>query len=309
MRITQGMISSNMLNSLNRSYAELDKYFNQLNTGKKFNRPSESPVAAMNALNYRTELSRIEQYQRNTDDLRNWYSHSDSALEQVTSGLQRVRELAVQVSNDTYNDSQRQNIIEEVKQVKQDLISVANMKVNDKYIFNGTNSNTPPIVAENGVIDYASSVFSNGQVNIEISGNSFLPANVKGSQVFGVMPEAASDPSNPSDDLFSVIDRFIASVENNDPDTNLEVNLDELDAVIDRAIDARADLGAKMNRLDLVENRLNQQEVISTQILSENEDVNFAETITNLMTQESIHRAALSSGARILQPTLLDFLR
>jgi len=64
-----------------------------------------------------------------------------------------------------------------------------------------------------------------------------------------------------------------------------------------------------MNRVELIENRLDQQEVIATQMMSNNEDVDYTEAITKLITQESLHRAALSAGARIIQPTLLDFLR
>jgi flagellar hook-associated protein 3 FlgL len=64
-----------------------------------------------------------------------------------------------------------------------------------------------------------------------------------------------------------------------------------------------------MNRLELVENRLAEQEIVATKTLSDNEDIDYAEAITKLITQESLHRAALSAGSRIIQPSLVDFLR
>lgn len=64
-----------------------------------------------------------------------------------------------------------------------------------------------------------------------------------------------------------------------------------------------------MNRLDLVENRLSEQEVIAKRVMSDNEDADMEKVIMNLKTQESVHRAALAAGSRIIQPTLLDFLR
>lgn len=300
MRVTQSMISNNMLSNLNKSYAELDKYFNQLNTGKKINRPSDDPVAAMNGMGYRTELSRVEQYQRNTNELHNSFDNSDAALDQVTSALQRVRELAVQASNGTNDDSQLESIAMEVEQIKLDLIDVANTKVNEKYIFNGTETNEAPIVVDDkGVISDSS--FDSGKVKIEVSGGTELIANVDGNDIFG---ELTDDES-----LFSVVQSFINKLDGTNPSGGIDESIGKLDGVIDKVINTRADLGARMNRLELVENRLGQQEIIATSTLSENEDVNYAETITNLITQQSIHRAALSSGAQIIQPTLLDFLR
>lgn len=300
MRVTQSMISNNMLKNLNKSYAELDKYFNQLNTGKKINRPSDDPVAAMNGMGYRTELSKVGQYQRNTNELHNWFDNSDAALEQATSGLQRIRYLAVQASNGTYDEAERKNIAKEVEQIKADLIDVANTSVNGKYIFNGTDTDNPPIADtdNDGQIEFS---FGTGKVNIEVSANTELTANIDGNTIFG-------DSGN-GEDLFAVIDKFIDKLENNNEDKDIDATIGELDKIIDNVVNARADLGARMNRLELVENRLEQQEVIATSTLSKNEDVNYAEAITNLITQQSLHRAALSSGSQIIQPTLLDFLR
>ncbi len=295
MRVTQSMLSNNLLRNLNQSYAEMDKYFNQLNTGKKFNRPSDDPVAAMKGIGFRTELHQVEQYQRNTNEVHNWLDNSDSALDQVNSGLQRIRYLAVQASNGTYGESELKSIAAEVEQIKADLIETANMKVNDKYIFNGTNTNIPPVNvdAEPIVVE-----FDDSQVIIKVATNSELAANVDGNKVF----------MNGEESLFDTIDHFIAKL-NGEIDEDMDESIADMDIFIDNVINSRADLGAKMNRLELIENRLAKQEIVATSTLSKNEDINYAETITNLITQESIHRAALSSGARIMQPTLLDFLR
>ncbi|MFD1607339.1 flagellar hook-associated protein FlgL [Oceanobacillus luteolus] len=295
MRVTQSMLSNNLLRNLNQSYAEMDKYFNQLNTGKKFNRPSDDPVAAMKGIGFRTELHQVKQYQRNTNEVHNWLDNLDSALDQVNSGLQRIRYLAVQASNGTYGESELKSIAAEVEQIKADLIETANMKVNDKYIFNGTNTNIPPVNvdAEPIVVE-----FDDSQVIIKVATNSELAANVDGNKVF----------MNGEESLFDTIDHFIAKL-NGEIDEDMDESIADMDIFIDNVINSRADLGAKMNRLELIENRLAKQEIVATSTLSKNEDINYAETITNLITQESIHRAALSSGARIMQPTLLDFLR
>ncbi len=85
--------------------------------------------------------------------------------------------------------------------------------------------------------------------------------------------------------------------------------LSKMDQHIDIFLKEQARVGAKQNRVEMMEDRIAQQEVTATKILSENEDVDMERVITELLTQESIHRAALSVGAKIIQPTLVDFLR
>ena len=85
--------------------------------------------------------------------------------------------------------------------------------------------------------------------------------------------------------------------------------MDVFDKHIDNFVSERAELGARVNRVEMIESRLAEQEVISERIMSNNEDADMEQVIIDLTTQESVHRAALSAGARIMQPTLMDFLR
>lgn len=290
MRITQGMLSNNMLRNLTSSYSKMDTLMNQVSTGKKINRPSDDPVIAMKGMGYRTELKQIEQYKRNTSEVHNWMDNTDSALDKATQTMQKLRELAVQASNDTYDASERENIMNEVTQLKEHMMDIANTSVNGKYIFNGTDTETPP-VNEDGEFDPSST----SPVLIDVSGGTKLQANVNPEDVFG-------------NDLFANIDSFIADLESNDQEA-IEGNISSLQGGIDNIINARADLGARMNRLELVENRLSEQEIVATSTMAENEDVDYEKAITELITQESLHRAALSAGSKIIQPSLIDFLR
>ncbi|GGC83008.1 flagellar hook-associated protein 3 [Thalassobacillus devorans] len=293
MRITQGMLSNNMLRHLGNSYERMGKYQDQLSTGKKITRPSDDPVVAMKGMNYRTQLNEVKQFQRNLGEIHNWMENSDSAMDKATQAMQRVRELTVQASNGTYDKEQRENIAKEISQLRDHLIDIANTKVNNKYIFNGNDTLNPPIrQLPEGQLDISE---NKGTVNIEISKGNALKANVDGGRVF-------------SEDLFrdlKGLEETLSSGEGGE--LNSYLNL--VDGHINNIVDERADLGARMNRVELVEDRLAQQEITATKILSDNEDADLEKVITNLKTQESVHRAALGVGARIIQPTLMDFLR
>ncbi|PAV31016.1 flagellar hook-associated protein FlgL [Virgibacillus profundi] len=288
MRVTQGMLSNNMLHNLSNSYSKMGTIMDQLNTGKKINRPSDDPVIAMKGMNYRSQVTEIEQFKRNTNEVHNWMDNSDAALDKATQAMQRLRELAVKASNGTNDTEELASIKEEVTQLKEHLKDIAGTEVNGKYIFNGTNTDVPPEV------DLIEGTFEgeSPDVKIEVSDGTKLTANVSGEEVFG--------------DLFGTINDLESALEG---DGDIAANIKSIDDDINGIINARADLGARMNRLELIENRLDEQEVIATSMMSKNEDVDYSKAITELITQESLHRAALSAGSRIIQPSLMDFLR
>lgn len=289
MRITQNMLSNNMLRNLSNSYAKLDQYMDQVSTGKKINRPSDNPVIAMKGINFRSQVNEAEQYMRNTGEVHNWMDNSDAALDKATQTMQKLRELAVQASTGTYDEEERENIKKEAEQLKEHLINIANTQVNGKYIFNGTNTTEPPYDATNGFNA------NTDPIKIPVAAGTELQANVNGEEVFG-------------NELFDKIDTFIENL-GNDNQAGIGASIEDLDTGINQIVNARADLGARMNRLELVENRLSEQEIIAKKTMAENESVDYEEAITNLITQESLHRAALSAGSRIIQPSLIDFLR
>lgn len=301
MRVTQFMLTQNMLRNLSQSYARLGKIQDQLATGKKIARPSDDPVVAIKGMAYRTNLTEVEQFKRNFSEAYNWIENSDAALDKATQALQRIRELVVQASNDTYESSQRASISEEIKQLTEHLASIANTKVGDKYIFNGTDTltqpvdlnQTPPVVSAN-----------TNEVKIELSKGIYISVNVNPTKVFNYDNKAKGNG------LFSDLESLNNDL-NDATKSGKDINqyLGYIDKHINNLLSARAELGARLNRIELMEERIDQQEVIANRILSDNEDADIERVITDLKTQEIVHRAALGVGARIIQPTLLDFLR
>ena len=296
MRITQSMLAANSLRNISSSYERLGKLQNQLSTGKKITKPSDDPVVAMKGMYYRSDLVGVEQYKRNLSELRLWMDNSESGMQQANSALQRIRELVVKGKNDTLTPEDRKAVAVEVDQLKQDLVKTANTQVAGRYIFHGTDVKNPPVKSENPptVADNLTDPAINNYT-VEVSRGVSLKANVNPANVF-------------SQQLFDVVGGIQKALEDNNS-ASLDSSLSDLDKVMGTMSAERSELGARSNRLDMVENRIGQQEVMANQVLSDNEDASIEEVITNLTTQESVQRAALSVGARIIQPSLLDFLR
>lgn len=376
MRVTQTMLANNTLRHISKGYENLGRLQDQLASGKKITRAHQDPVVAMKGMRYRTDLTEVIQFQRNISEVYTWMDNADSAMDKVGQALHRIRELVVQASNDTYESTQRGNMAKEIKQLTEHIASLANTKVNGKYIFNGTNTTTQPVnlagasieidqfneaqadtymIHHNGkryTYDPAQEAFVNGDEKIMITQEDQLAEDgeVIGTVWNVTLTKGEDDPVNLTHDDV-VLSRANALSVNQEDVTievmkgiNMPVNirpqnvfspelfkdlndlvkkletgttkpeeisefLGKVDKYMDKIVSERAELGARVNRMEMIEQRVMEQRVIANRILSENEDADMEEVIINLTIQESVHRAALAAGARIIQPTLMDFLR
>ncbi|WP_430482845.1 flagellar hook-associated protein FlgL [Rossellomorea marisflavi] len=301
MRVTQSMLTNNSMRNLSSSYSRMGQLQDQLSTGKKITRPSDDPVVAMKGMFYRSNVSGVEQYKRNLSELYLWMDNSEAGLEQGNQGLQRVRELLLQGKNGTLSEDDKKAVAAEIGQIKQDMITIAETKVGSRYIYHGTDVNHSPIKDKAPADGSAPQVADNlgnatiGDYIVEVSPGVTLKANVTPGKVF-------------NQEMFDTLHSIQKSFEMGDS-ADLDGMLNKLDGVIEKLSSERSDLGARYNRLEMVDDRLSQQETMAKRIMSDNEDAEIERVITDLKSQESVHRAALSVGARIMQPTLMDFLR
>lgn len=291
MRVTQSMLSGNMLRNLSNSYEKMGKFQEQVNTGKKVNRPSDDPVTAMKGINYRAELNNVEQFARNIGEAHNWLDTTDDTFDKIGSTIQRANELMVQASSDTVTADDRKKIDSELQQIREHIQNLANTKIGDRYIFSGTKTMTPPFDGENFVDDPA---FTK-PIEIEVFSGIMLPIN--------------STPIDVFKDIDKMLEDISTAIQGGASGSELGAHLSTIDKNMNKLLETRAGIGALQNRVELMDTRLQSQEVIATKRMSENEDIDYEKTITQMITQESIHRAALSVGAKIIQPTLADFLR
>ncbi len=161
MRITNNMLVNNMLNNITNNLTRMDKYQNQLATGKKIQVPSDDPVVAARALKLRTDVSEVEQYQRNIKDAQSWLEVTDGALDSIGSVLQRARELAVETANGSNTPEDTQKVQKEIEQLKTQLIHLANTTYAGRYIFSGYSTDKKLIND-----DEASSDFGRFDINV-----------------------------------------------------------------------------------------------------------------------------------------------
>lgn len=303
MRVTQGMIARNSLRYINSSYGKLDKLQSQISSGKKITRASDDPIVAMKSLKYNTQLSQVQQYKSNASQAFTWLENTETNITEGIDVMQKVRELVVKAKNNTNGDDELQAIGVEIGQLKEQLTQIANTQVNGRYIFNGTNSDVAPIVknADGSYTYNFENYTSTSDVTINVSPNATLKVNANPITAFGGQSDSGQN-------VFQMLDSLEQALKSGSLD-GMDAILSDIDQFSSQMSAEQSDIGARYNRLELINTRLSAQEETSTKVLSDNEDVELEEVITDFITQQSVHRAALSVNAKIVQPTLIDFLR
>lgn len=301
MRITNNMMVNNLMRNLYRNMNVLDETEEKLASGRTVQVPSDNPIAVTNTLRWRTNLTEVNEYLEKVREAGNWLNTADSALDSLTSILQRVRELTVYGANGSLAPTDRAAIAKEVDQLAEQVGQIANTTYGAKYIFGGTNTTAPPYDPTTYDLSTGTGWQGNDQeFRLEVAQGALLTVNSPGSVIFngtGGTPRIFKVLKDLSDNLVS-------------GDTaGLNQRLQEIDQNIDNVLNERAVVGAKLNRLELHQTRLEDLEKNYTELLAQSEDADLAEVIMNLKMQENVYRASLAAGARIIQPTLVDFLR
>lgn len=303
MRITNNMLINNMMQSLSSNLTRTQKYYNQLATGKKISLPSDDPIVASKALKLRTDVSEIAQYKSNTDDATAWMDITESTMGQMTEIVHRMKEITNQAANGTNTAADLEKIREEASQLRTQLISLGNATYAGRYIFSGYKTDVPLLNSETGAFSIA--VGSGEQIKFEIGIGDDININVPGGDLFNFGADA-TDGSTGS--FVGTFDQVLSAMQLDDK-TELSNLLGNLDDELGNVLRVRAGLGARMNRVELTANRLEDDNVNFTKLMSKNEDVDIAEAIMKLQNEENVYKASLSTGARVIQPSLVDFLK
>lgn len=293
MRITQQMLNQNSVRHMNQNLSRFENISNQVSTGKHLQRPSDDPVGIGLSMNLKSSIAANEQYGRNSNVASLWLDETDRTINQTVNILHRVKDLALQGSNETLSEQDRATIAGEVEQLTEQIRQNANVKVNGKYLFNGQKSNQPPFPDRESLL---TSSFDKGAVTFAVADGVTIKANVTAEELFGSAEDGTS--------LFQTINDLAAALRTGGP-----LPLEGIDKGLDRILTTWSGVGAVKARLEAVDYRLKDSNVELQSMLSKIEDVNFAEAITKLKSEESIYQASLSVTSKIIQSSLVDFLR
>lgn len=315
-RISSAYLSQQSVNYLNQNLSVLSQLQERLSSGKNINRPSDDPIGLTRILNLSNTLNVDERYTKNINDAIAEVNAADNATNSLVSLIHRAQELTTQAANFTNNQTGRDAIALEINQIIDQMVQIGNTDVGGKYIFAGFQTSSPPFtrVSQN-VITYAGTPPAQPwQRQIEISQNVTININVNGQNLLGTangvagpLPVAVAGSG-----LFQTMVTLLMDLQAaGDPIQLQEIRnrLDNLSTNLTGVSANQSTLGSISNRLELTKNRNDDRKAIFTQQFAEIQNIDTAGTIANLNYQENIFQASLGVTGRVLQTSLLDFLR
>ncbi len=138
MRITNKMMTNNMMSNINKNKWNMTALEQQYSSGKKIQKPSEDPIIAVRALRLRTNLSELNQYyEKNIPDAKSWMDVTESALDTVNGILTSINTYCVQGSTDTLTATDRSAIVQNLEQLKSQIYQEGNTNYAGRYVFTG----------------------------------------------------------------------------------------------------------------------------------------------------------------------------
>jgi flagellar hook-associated protein 3 FlgL len=291
-RVTQNMVVGRSLTSLQAGLDRLAQTQEKLSTGKNLNRPSDSPTDATTSMKIRVQVAQTQQHVRNAQNGLGWLDVTDTTLQGMADNLRRVSELALQGANASITGTTSAALATEVAQIREGLLAQANTTYLDRPIFGGVTSGSQAFDATGAYVGVDApverSVADGVKVRIDISGTDVVGPN--GASLF--------------DDLTA-----LANALQTGDKTAIQAGIAAVNARQKQVSNAQAAVGAAYNRVDSAERKGQDALVTLRTALSEVEDTDLPKAMVDLQMHEVAYQAALASTSRVMQPSLVDFLR
>lgn len=298
MRITQNMITNDLLSSINKNQNELAKIQNQVSTGKSVNKPSDNPLNFQNGRKLEDLLSKNVQYQSNVESGLFQARYAQEAIDQSVDKMIQLKQIVVQGANDgVIEDQDMATLAEIVKGMKEDLVTFFNTNADGRYLFGGTNTMVAPFeINDDGDVVYngnsenlTARVNDNTEVGISINGSD-LQNMRNGESIFGLLDE---------------VETLLRAGDS----TGLNAKLSDVDIAVEHISNIGSQIGSNINRMDFVNEQFEVGNINLQSEVSRLVDADYAESLSQIQKLQVSYQAALSANASMLQTNLLNFLR
>jgi flagellar hook-associated protein 3 FlgL len=292
-RVTERSIATNVLTGLQGNLSRLGDTQQRLSSGKQINRPSDSPIGTVASMQYRSEIATTRQYSRNADDGVGWLGTADTALSSVVDLVNRARDQVLQgmSAGSAGTQDAREALATEIDNLRNQAIGLANSTYLDRPVFGGTTAGRAAYDSNGGYIG------DSGTVQRTVGPNLKVRVDSDGNAVFG----------SGSSSVFKVLADVADDLRNNP--SALKADLDRIDQVSGTLHAAQSSVGARYNQLTQARQAADDKVLSLTSQLSDVEDIDLPKTLTDLQLQQTAYQAALAAAGRVVQPSLVDFLR
>ena len=301
MRITQNMMSTIFVSNLRKQTEAMLQRQEQIATQKRINRPSDDPSGMGRVLAGRSALATIGQYTDNIQQGKTRLEFSEKTLKLVDELVQQARRIADEKSASGVTADERQFAATQVKEIFDQVLQLANSKFGDRYMFSGDKTSTQPFAVEDPDDPYRVSyqgddgsfrypIADGVEVTVDADGRNYFQNADGGVNIFGQLRD------------------LITGLENGDL-AQIRATIDPLEDAHVQIMNKRSEAGPKLYRLQATEEHwVNMKNTVQAAIGRE-EDVDVTQAIIELKNLETAYQSTMAAASRIIQPSLVNFLK
>ena len=299
MRVTTKQMNDTFTANLFRQTEQLYRAQERLATQKQINRPSDDPVGMGKVLDYRTSLSAIAQYRRNIEQAKTHLSTSETILGTVDELLVDAKGIAAEQASGAGDPATLKLAANQVDAIRDQLFDLGNSKLGDRYIFAGRSSGSPAFVRDAAdTITYAGDTSASSDMRYLVGDAVTVGVEANGATIF-----------NGGEDVFALLEDLRNELLQTSPDADTIGDIQaRLQGVIDQVRAVRADNGSVNQRLEATRGQLERFELNLDNLRGREEDIDVAQAAIELKALETSYEVSLATAARIIQPSLVDFL-
>ena len=311
MRISTSEFQRQAVQAMQDNQARLAKTQLQVATGRRILTPSDDPAGARRILELRQTIEQQRQYQRNGDAALDRLSLEESALEGVTTALQRVKELAVKAGGGALAAADRAAIATEVSEVLSEVLALANTRdAGGDYLFAGYRVDTAPFESSNagGTTTFSYGGDDSGR-RIQVGPSLRVLSADSGQSVFVDVPTQAGGIR----DLLSTVQSLVDALQGAASGeagfrSQLAASQGDLDLALEHVLTVRASVGARLNQIEAEQGTAAEFELYAKDSLSALEDLDYAEATGRLQLQLTILQASQQAFASVQGLSLFHYL-
>ena len=324
MRITNASMVRSHLYDTQNNLTNMSKINQQISTGKVINTVSDDPHKAIKIMNINNEIKYTEKYNYNIDETVGWMNTTDGALDNVGNLLGEIKETILKVGNGTYSQNEMKSLNEDMNEKIKQLADTLNSTHGGKYLFGGSSVDDAPItVIENpdGTVKLEFSKDKNGQtipntddLKADISSGINIDYNISVGEILNIK-DGNGNTVNLLDEInnLSTLMNDIANGDEQTASTAKEELLNntkgKIDQLFDHVVNERTSLGVRVSTAEKIK-ELNDEDILNIQdVLSKTQDTDVVEKFIELKSAEMIYQASIQVGAKLIQPTILDYIR
>lgn len=298
-------------------------------TLKRMSKPSDDPIGNVDLMAKRSQNVDAEQYLRNLNFAQTHLSYTENILEEMTDILVKAKELAIGQASSIYSPEIRIGVSKEIHQMRQQVLGLANKRIGNRYLFSGQTVLTRPF-NEDGKYQG-----DKNKINIEINKDVFIPINITGNDLFfskekkpiekeqlnlttpGIevntenihrTPASVESQNEVSVSVFDELRALENALLTDNPQI-IQGLLERLDTSIERMVTFRTEIGALTNTISNAETNIEKTKLLNEAHKSKLEDADVTELMSDLQKEEAVLKATYQASSKLMNTSLMDFLR